>query len=87
MKSPENSLRAMVHRWFGAEPARVTRFGRVPSNGQRYAHVEVVGRPDAPGLYFFRHVSDGHQPVPGDGGSFWAVYMAPPSNPTRLDSE
>lgn len=55
MKVPENSLRAMVHRWFGAEPARVTRFGRVPSNGRRYAHVEVVGRPDAPGLYFFRH--------------------------------
>jgi len=58
MKSPEKSLRAMVHRWFGTAPACVTHFGRARPNGQRYAHVQVQGEQGGPGLYFFRH-SDG----------------------------
>jgi hypothetical protein len=71
MNSRERSLHALVDKWIGDVSIRVTHRGRTGANGQRYAHVEVMGLRRTLGIYFFRHT---------DGS--WGVY---PSNRWRVE--
>lgn len=69
VKAGQKSLHAMVDKWIGGIPSRVTHIGRANSNGQRYAHVEAIGRADVLGIYFFRHADGSWGVFPSVGGA------------------
>lgn len=54
----DTPLRLLVEKWLGptpAMPARVIRFGRIPSNRRRFVCVEVSRPTGALAVYFFLH--------------------------------
>ncbi len=58
MNARERSLRALVEKWLGANPAtrvRVTRFSHSPRKPWRYVCVESVRASGAFSIVFFRH--------------------------------
>jgi hypothetical protein len=58
MSTEHTPLRLLVEKWLGPTrvmPARVTRFGRIPSNRRRYVCVEVSRPAGALAVYFFLH--------------------------------
>lgn len=58
MGTVDTPLRLLVEKWLGptpAMPARVTRFGRMPSNRRRYVCVEALRPAGALAIYFFFH--------------------------------
>ncbi|MGF6536632.1 hypothetical protein P3T24_007643 [Paraburkholderia sp. GAS33] len=66
MSTMDRSLRSLVARWLGANPAtltRVVRFGHIRPNRRRYVCVETLRPTGALTIYFFLH----------DDG-MWSVY-------------
>jgi hypothetical protein len=58
MDAMDGSLRLLVEKWLGptpAMPARVSRFGRMPSTQRRYVCVEALRPAGALIIYFFLH--------------------------------
>ncbi|MGF6367961.1 hypothetical protein B0G76_4943 [Paraburkholderia sp. BL23I1N1] len=58
MGTIDRPLRSLVKKWLGptpAMPARVTQFGRMPSNRGRYICVEALRPSGALTIYFFLH--------------------------------
>ncbi|MGF6851481.1 hypothetical protein [Paraburkholderia sp. CI3] len=74
MGTVNSSLHWLVDKWLAptpSMPARVTRFGRMPSNQRRYVRVETR-RPEGPlAIYFFLH----------DDG-VWCVFPPADEGPT-----
>lgn len=68
MSTMNMSLRALVEKWLGPTPAitvRVTQFGRMASNKQRFVCVESLRPAGKLTIYFFLH----------DDGA-WCVFPA-----------
>ncbi|MCP2091784.1 UNVERIFIED_ORG: hypothetical protein J2Y81_007890 [Paraburkholderia sediminicola] len=74
MSTMDSSLRSLVAKWLGsnpATPARVIRFGHIRSNRRRYVCVEALRPAGALTIYFFLH----------DDG-MWCVYPPEVKRPT-----
>jgi hypothetical protein len=58
MSTMNSSLRLLVEKWLGPNPAmavRVTQFGRMSSNQRRFVCVEELRPTGKLAIYFFRH--------------------------------
>ncbi len=74
MSTMDSSLRLLVEKWLGsnpAMPARVIRFGHIRLNRRRYVCVEALRPAGALTIYFFFH----------DDG-MWCVYPPEVKRPT-----